>query len=132
MRRLVNIFFEAEIKRVFGERQTIIDFILKHERKDRCIDNICHQVMLSEKSARRHLMELKNFETFVRDIARIFASTCIEHKHEELLSSLARQGKINEINRISELEQKWDSYQQEAVDGALKIYPTITKSVGSK
>ncbi len=128
MRRLVNIFFEAEIKKVFGERQTLIDFILKHERKERCIDNICAQVILSERSVKRHLMDLKNFEIFVRDIARIFASTCIEHKHEELLSNLARQGKINEINRIAELEKKWDSYKEEAVDTSIKIYPTVTKS----
>lgn len=130
MRRIVVAFFNDELKRVFETKPTMLDFLTKHERKNMCIDNICHQVILSERRAKNHLADINNLERFVRDLARIFASTCIEHKKEELLTSLARQGKISEINRISELEKKWDSYQEESTSSGVTIYPTFTKSTG--
>ena len=86
--------FDDWIKWKFKPLPEIIKFLLKHERKHICLENLCHEIKMIEIRKGRPL-EAKGLSEIVDTTARLFVSNALEKRRQSLMSPLA-QRKLHE------------------------------------
>lgn len=83
IKEIVRTAFDKEIKRIFGEKPELYNFIMKHERKNLCIDNLEKEIRLTELTHPR-LLRRDNIEFLGTSYAKTFAKLAIDTKMNEL------------------------------------------------
>lgn len=111
---------EFEIKQYFDsylvstfKSENIRNYLLNHERKQRCIDRVCEQIRMAELGQLKQRMNIWRWRTLVEACAKIFAEAALKHAEEAAISHaemIRRIDKATEMERFAEefdAEQKW-------------------------
>ncbi len=96
-------FFHSFIKEKFGAKPNVYTYLVNHERKDKCIDEITAQIRMAEISNIRHRLDLGRIQLMAEAGARMFCSAAIQHAEERALSGAERQRRIDNANRLTSL-----------------------------
>lgn len=126
MERLVNEIFDGFIKSKFAEKPNIMNFLLTYERKPECIKKLCEQIRLTELSNFGRKFDAQHFRYVVTEMARLFCETVLEYQEQQIMSHAERQRRIDENNRLDNLEEEWEADQKEFLDDKKVVsYPGV-------
>lgn len=87
----LTVRFDNALKAKFKDKTDIQNYLLKHERKNLCIQNLCEQIIRAEKYSIN--ISLNTYDGIIKDIAMMFAKACLQKAEESHYS----QAKINQI-----------------------------------
>ena len=106
--------FDSSLEAIYKSRPEVLKFILKHERKEICIKNLYVEIMHAE--GLNLIPNLDVYDTLIKDVAKLFARTCLEHKEQELLSAAERKRREQnaEQNRLREAGELMKDLEKEA------------------
>jgi hypothetical protein len=91
MMEIIKEGFDAELKRVFAPKQELLKWLLNHERKKLCIENLTKEIRLVELSSavkldRRRILSLS--ADFARTFAKVSLNVEEQKNQTELKKSL--------------------------------------------
>jgi len=95
--------FDKWIEWKFEPLPKIIKFLLKHERKELCLKNLCHQIQMIE-IRKGKAISAEDLSEIVDMTARMFASNALTVKEQSLMSDIEKR-KIAEDSMDYKLEQ---------------------------
>lgn len=113
--------FDRFIEETFKEKHEIKKFLLRHERKDSCISNLCAELGKAEKSI---VFNVTKWRYAIREVAKMFCAQAIEHKTQQLLSSaekLRRESEANKLNEAKEMAMDMFKEDKETVKEIAQI-----------
>lgn len=125
MREAVERLFDKRLRQKFSvikeaARDELLRAAYHHERKPICIDNIVHQLRLLKLQRQ---MTKNNFVDIVFSSADMYCSAVLENLKQSILTQAERQRRINEANRISDIEAEFDAEQKDLLDPTIKSFP---------
>lgn len=98
------IFFHEFIAEKFRHKPDIYNFLIRHERKQKCLEGICEQIKLAELSNIGQRMDMKRLQILSRAGARMFCDAALKHAEESTLSQSERSRRISEHKDINEIK----------------------------
>lgn len=106
LRLEIQKHFDEFINETFKTNTAIRDFILNHERKNICIDNLTMHLKKIELT-RPNYVGPGEVRLLAKDYARMFSRAALDHKEEQLLSEAERNRKISEADYFKNLEEQY-------------------------
>lgn len=122
MRSDVESIFDGYIHRTFLEKPEIARFLLKHERKELCIQNLCEQIQGVERSRMSLTFTPSMYKKLIEDIARFFCQQALKQAEEQNLSSLEKLKRVTEAYRLEREEKEQEELVKELQQKNIKIY----------
>jgi hypothetical protein len=109
---------EFEIKKYFDsylistfKSESIRNYLLNHERKQRCIDRVCEQIRMAELGQLKQRMDIWRWRTLVEACAKIFANAALQHAEESALTQAEKMRRIDEATRIDQIAAEFEAEQ---------------------
>lgn len=127
MRENIVKEFDAELSRVFREKPDILKFLLKHERKEVCIVNLCGQVANIERRSYSITFDITLYKSVVHSVARMFAEACLLNAQSKTTSSIEKIRQQTEVDKEKQVEEM---IKQFIKDGEI-IDRTTTTELGA-
>lgn len=102
LRNMVSEAFDNEIKRLYATRQPVKEFLLNHERKNLCIENLCKEIRVAEMS---HAVNIKRetIDMLAQNFATSFARIALKHAEEKAMTQLQKDVAIRKADEEKEL-----------------------------
>lgn len=126
----IEALFDSNIKEIFKEKDEIKRFLLNHERKPLCIASLCDQVSGFDIFYRPRTKEV---HSIIRDVAKMFAGQCLEHKEQELMSSAERARRIQKANYINDAETTFlEDQKKEALSESHSVFVPGRRDIKNK
>jgi len=88
-RQLIEKHFDAFINETFKEKDSIKLFLLAHNRKEMCINNITSEIFKAELKSPK-VMTKENLEFVATEFARTFCNLALKKAEEDQLTDLQR------------------------------------------
>ena len=107
-RALLASEFDKEITSMFKEKTEIRNFLLNHERKDLCINNLVTEVRKSEINS-AFKMNKEHVITIAKEYAKTFSSAALKYAEEQAVSSLERERRIRKAEEAEEVANMFNS-----------------------
>jgi hypothetical protein len=98
--------FNAFIEKTFKPKESVKNFLLKHERKELCINNLVTALKTLELT-KPQLLGKDEVKQISEDFARMFCKAALDYAEEKALSEAERQRRISEAERIKNLEAEY-------------------------
>jgi hypothetical protein len=127
MRADVLKIFDQFITDTFKAKPEVSRYLMNHERKNLCVDNLCEQIQIIERRRLKIVFDAAYYKRTIQDIARMFCNACLKHAEEKSLSSNERLRRIDEGNREADVKDMLNQWQK---DGELRILDR-TKELGA-
>lgn len=86
MRLEVEKIFDARVDQVFSDRKDLARFFKTHERKPKCIDNLCEEIRTAEWALGAKMNAHKHTE-LIHTVVGMFCKAAIGTKENELMSA---------------------------------------------
>jgi hypothetical protein len=97
MRQIIIDTFDNHLKKEFKEHPNVLKFLLNHERKQLCINNLIREFKIAEWSIQRYdLLTLNSLKMFTVDFANMFAKAALKLKEQNLMSEASKQHKMHQ------------------------------------
>ena len=77
MREDVTLHFDAFIKDTFKSKPDVMKWLLKHERKETCILNLCEQIELCQRKKLAISWDVEIYKSTIKSVARMFCDNCL-------------------------------------------------------
>lgn len=103
MRTHVEKRFDGYLKHKLGKKPDILRFVLNHERKHVCIDNICNQIQIMERKPNM-MANTKRVAYIIDNMADFFAKVAIEQRIQYMKSDIEKKQITAQADRIKEAE----------------------------
>lgn len=87
--------FDQELKRLFNTKPDILNFLIKHERKQLCLTNLLGEIKKSP------WLTKPQFNEIIKAAATLFAKAALDTKEKELIS----QAELKRLEHQSDLER---------------------------
>lgn len=123
----VIIRFDKHLNEKFANKPDIAKFLVRHERKDVCIDELCTQIRLAELGLRRK-MTTHSYDMLIKSTADLFAMAALNSKENELMSASERQRRLADAAYEKELQAEMKEYEAEATSTGFKNFRKIIVS----
>lgn len=103
----VRVKFDNAIRAKFALEPDKLKYVMNHERKNFVLNNLCHQIVLAEKTIKQKLMG-KMYDHLISSVANSFADLCILHRKESFMTEneKAQIAKDRAIHDDIEAEQE--------------------------
>lgn len=101
MRNMIDGLFELRVKTLLKDKEAACKFILNHERRHLCIDNLAREVLKTEKSPVK--LDGKHLAMIVNDFTNLFIQAAILCKEQELMNSSEKFRLIKQHQEEQEL-----------------------------
>jgi hypothetical protein len=88
--------FDKAIKDKFSHKPEVMNYLLKHERKLICIENLADQIIRAEKYS--IAIKLSTYDTIIKDVSMMFCKAAIEHIEQQHYSA----AKVAQIQRAAD------------------------------
>jgi hypothetical protein len=129
MRHAVSIEFDRCIRKICRKlkehsREEILKALLEHDRKGACIDHTCEAIRVAESRANiGGKFEISRFRLFIETTAGMFCNAALTHFKEQAISQAEKQRRIDDANRMANIEAEFEADQAEALDSRIRSYP---------
>lgn len=105
MRRHVERRFNRWLMWKFGQKVDVTKFLLNHERKQKCIDNVCDQI--TEYEIRYpHKANTQSIAKLIDAAAGMFARAALNNAEQRARSVLANQLEADRIRQKADREKE--------------------------
>jgi hypothetical protein len=104
---------DDELTRIFKTNSSVLNFVLKHERKQVLIRNLAAEIMRVEGLSMS--FDAAKYQRVIKDFAKQFATSALQHAEEKALSDAERARRIWEADRIKRAEEHIDSLEKETL-----------------
>lgn len=94
--------FDDAIKAKFKDKQDVQNFLLKHERKNLCINRLCEQIVRAENYSIN--VKVTTYASIIGDIAMMFAKACLQKVEEDHMSSIDKFKIMAKHDNLKEAE----------------------------
>lgn len=119
----VQQVFDGYLREKFAAKPDILRFLLQHERKPLCMENLCTQIRIAELSNIGKRFNQRRYHFVICEIAKLFASAALEQVEQKLLSHAEVQRRIDEANIYETAQQCISELEKEARDTRLVSRP---------
>lgn len=102
----VQKIFDAYLTTKLSPKPEILKFVLHHERKNLCLENLCGEIKVCEWKLGSQRFDLAKYKLTIEEVAKLFAATCLKAKGEELLTRNERIRRIDEASQYEELSKE--------------------------
>lgn len=106
LRQIIADIFDDKLKDTFKDKPNILKFLLEHERKNLCLDNLMKEIKIAEEIVNISKSHLK---MLVNDFAIIFAKSAIQHKEQQLLSDAEKARQVKQHEEQEEYKEMLES-----------------------
>lgn len=124
LHQLVARIFDQTINERFKAKPNVRDFLIRHERKEVVLNNICQQIRMCELSSIRTKFDAEKLLWVVTEMAVFFAKTALDHKQEQMLSKAEVNRRVSDADKFKQLQEQFDKDQEEALSAKIISYPT--------
>lgn len=90
MRSEIAVIFNAKIADTFKDKREVLNFLMNHERKNLCLDNLCAQIAECERRALRIGFDAKTYEWTINDVAVMFCKQALRKAAEDSMTQAER------------------------------------------
>jgi len=108
LKKIITEEFDLQLNELLKTNPEVLKFILNHERKHLCINNLVKEILHAENKIPR-LITQETIQTISKDFAIMFAKTAIKLKAEQMLSETAIQQKLKEATDLEEYSKTLES-----------------------
>jgi len=123
MRAEVEKKFDDAIREVFKNRSQVVNFLLRHERKNICIDNLCSEILKCEKHHFSINFDAGKYDYVIKEVAKMFAQSSLGYLEQSIMSRAAKVARETEANKYKEAEAELQEYTDEATTSKLLSFP---------
>lgn len=95
--------FDGHLRRIFATKPEILKFLLTHERKAKCLDNLCFQISMAELGTIK--IDARRYDRMILEVAKMFAGAALDARKVELQSAAERARRARVGQDEKELEQ---------------------------
>lgn len=106
--------FNLAIEEKFKDKLDVKNFILKHERKHLCIQNLKEQIVIANNYSISIRVEI--YASVIRDVALMFASACLLKVEEDHYSSIKRSQINAKQDALKEAEGLLKDLEKDAIN----------------
>lgn len=124
MIREVTSEFNKWIHISFQHKREIVEFLWNHERKEKCINELCNQIKICEKKGKRIKFDVFEYKMVIKETAKLFARMALKKAEEDEVSKIERQLRIDKAGEMDDIEAMFDEDQKEALSNKTISYPT--------
>lgn len=101
----VKLLFDEYLKKNFGHKPAVLDFLLHHERKELCIRNLCESIRVAEKRTKIKLnMDREKYRFSIEEVAKAFAYAAVKARTAELTTAAERHRREAELTKYDEIK----------------------------
>jgi hypothetical protein len=94
----VKKIFDQELTAAFGTNQNVLNFLIKHERKEICLNNLCANLISIEK--RVIVFNAEKYRYVIKNVAMMFADRALKVAEESALSKAERTRREDQSRQI--------------------------------
>lgn len=116
----VKTKFDKYLVDTFKSKPQIAKFLLKHERKNVCLNNLCEQIVRAEKG--NIIFNSDKYSKVITDVAHMFATQAIKHVEEQRLSESEIKKRYQNQDSLKEAEQSIKELSEDAKNDKIKFY----------
>ncbi len=113
MREQILKEFDSFILQTFKLKPEVRRYLIDHERKNICIDNLCREIQTIERRKLRIIFDLQAYKRTVRDVAKMFCEACLLHAEEKALTSNERSRRIREGQKEADAQEMINEWKRE-------------------
>lgn len=96
--------FDAHLRKLFQEsNKEVLNFLLKHERKQLCLNNLCNQILVAEASSKVKV-NIDSFQLLIEETAKLFANAAIDARIHELMTPAEKTRRQSEVSKLDEIK----------------------------
>jgi hypothetical protein len=133
-RQLVQ-WFDARIRSNFAKARRTnpgltedgLTFLLKHERKERVINNLMAEVVKAELKMGKRL-KLSGLQAMAESLADFFMQAALEAHAHRMMSPLEIQRRVDENTRMDRLQAEMEADTREYLEQKTRVYQSGPKS----
>ncbi len=103
MRSEIKKIFDARIAEKFRTLPEVRKFLLTHERKEICIDNLCEQIQICERKLYSILFQAEDYKDTIHTVADMFCERALKKAEEDSISANERIRRMNEVDEPTQL-----------------------------
>lgn len=107
----VRELFDQALTNKFGTKKEILNYFLKHPRKELCITNLCEQIKECERRTYSFTFDSNLYRQTIKDVALMFASQALRKAEEDHLSSLERTRREEQNRRIERAKEEIQEFE---------------------
>lgn len=115
--------FNAWITAKFQGQSQVQAWLLRHERKDRCIGSVCQQIRLAELSNIRARFDTFRYRQMIEACAAMFCEAALRFAEEAAMSRAEIARRLSDAARIKEAEGYLHELEAEATTTKLISRP---------
>lgn len=124
MKHQIESLFNMYIVKTY-QNKDIASFLWNHERKPKCVHELCRQIELCERSEKSIKFDRSKYRMVVNESAKMFCGAALLKAEQDAVSRIERQRLMDESNRIKDIEDEFEEDQKEALDDKIISYPTV-------
>lgn len=109
---IITTSFDDEIRRIFATKSEMGNFLLRHERKKLCIENLMKEIRMME-LGKAVTLDRDKIEYLGKEFAKTFAKICLLHEERKCMTSLQKSIEQQKIAEDAEYERLFAENVQE-------------------
>lgn len=88
MRRDIEALFDVHTRDILKTQPNVSAFVLKHEAKHKCIENLCYEIRKCELGVKD--FNVNDYSDVIRTVAVMFAQNALNIKEFEIMSDIQK------------------------------------------
>lgn len=122
MKQEIKLIFDQFIHNTYVTMPEVARMLLKHERKELCLDHLCKEIQGVERSRMSISFTPALYKKLIEDVARFFCQQALRHAEERSMSSLERHKRVADANKMDAMEQEQEALVKELQEKKIKVY----------
>jgi hypothetical protein len=107
----VTMEFDSYLIHTF-KNESVRNFLIRHERKNVCIQNLCYQIERCERQTYSIKFDANKYRMVIKEVAKMFAHAALESAMQRELSQAEKNRRIDESCRIQQIEEQFSEDQK--------------------
>lgn len=110
--------FEEEITKRLSSKPEVLKYVLRFERKEVCLRNLCEQIEKLERASFQIVFDAKKYDTVIRDVANLYMKAVVHYLSESMMTDAAKAKQRADANYLKDAQELADELEKEAFRGA--------------
>ena len=111
----VTKIFDDTLTKKLGTKPEVLKFLLKHERKNVCIQNLCYHISQLEKLS--ITWNAEKYRRLIGDVAVMFGKAALEHYAQREMSDAEKTRRQRQADSLKEAEAMMIDLEKETLRG---------------
>lgn len=118
-RTILLTAFDNQIKETFKNKTEVKNWLLNHERKNTCIDNLMSEIKKTELK-KAVLLNRETIEMLGKDYANSFSKISLRYQEEQAISAMERSRRLKDAEENEEIAKLFEE-EVEQIDRSREL-----------